>query len=270
MSDSFMELGTALCSALTVPKGCDRNWKNCRPDLERDQIQKITSGIDYFAPNITKSLVNEVAANIESLCGVVFHEPGYSFKSRTSWKALLTPYENLKSPFWDAYTTVLLVRDPYTRLWSHYHQWEIGKYDQNVDHWLSGYKEFGTFELSIIKNNFITQHLVPGFRRNLTKFDTEACTPSVIEHAKKVVDKFDIVLNFKDLSKESFLIVNKKLQLNAESFNGVHRQTRVTRDGKPPILTKSQASKFRKLNRCDYSIVKYANEKIKKLARDLR
>uniref|UniRef100_A0A7S3ZBB8 Sulfotransferase domain-containing protein n=2 Tax=Lotharella globosa TaxID=91324 RepID=A0A7S3ZBB8_9EUKA len=193
-------------------------------------------------------------------CGVVFHEPGWTNGLFNEDK--LGMYANVSAPFWDAYTTILLVREPWDRYFSHLHQLSILPkiFDSaNPSRFVNDRDPvFGDKQVALLRRNFITQHLVPGFRFDPT------CTEEALEHAKKVVDAFDLVLDMKYNFKTSSSLVEKKLgiELEASSEESGRRWIHNT-----PLLEGSAKDKFMSDNRCDYAVVEHARMRMKKLQR---
>ena len=101
----------------------------------------------------------------------------------------------------------------------------------------------------------VPQHLVPGFREN------PVCTNSVLRLAKQVVDRFDYVIDLKDVHDESKQLIAEALGLNIE----VQKVLRAHRSYGVPEPTANEMARFREMNKCDYAIYEYANAKLYRL-----
>ena len=62
-------------------------------------------------------------------------------------------------------------------------------------------------QLKTQRDNFVTQHLVPGFREH------RECSIEVLRLAKQAVDRFSVVLNVADLPEESDLLAQRFLNI---------------------------------------------------------
>jgi hypothetical protein len=206
------------------------------------------------------------------LCGIVMDEPGEENKRKDNFGDMerYQP-QNLKASFWDAWETVLLVRDPWGRFLSHFrmnHRWKKkGLSPVLAD--LADARTVGT------RVNYNMQHLVPGLRAN-----PRECNKADLEHAKKVVDRFSLILNFVDLPAESTLLacavlgtppenqINKQVS-SVRLRHIIKNNTQKAQDhlGGAP---EEEFQAFKKENQCDYDIVTYANQKVSALAHDVR
>jgi hypothetical protein len=118
---------------------------------------------------------------------VIFSEQGWIHRSDASM-GTMARFAQLNCSFWDSYRTVLLIRHPITRYLSHLRMnynndynflWKHARDDSN----------------KLLRQNFLTQHLVPGFRHN---HGVKACSNEVLNYAKRVIDKYDLVLEIND------------------------------------------------------------------------
>mmetsp|Transcript_30380 Transcript_30380/g.73949 ORF Transcript_30380/g.73949 Transcript_30380/m.73949 type:complete len:225 (-) Transcript_30380:64-738(-) len=200
---------------------------------------------------------------ISPLCGMVFNEPGCVHRKQKSF-GQMERYQNFSSSLWKAYATVLLVRDPWHRYYSHVKQLNFNRrrgdhgmknIENNINDVVDNQGEyFGTPEVTLAATNFLTQHLVPGFRSRPLE-----CTNQDIQHAKQAVDSFDLVLNLFDTWQPSSQhILHSTLNLHIEYF-----PTRVAVHRSAPQLNPSQYQRFFEKNRCDFAIVEYVNNRIR-------
>eukprot|EP00465_Bigelowiella_longifila_P001411 CAMPEP_0185269594 /NCGR_PEP_ID=MMETSP1359-20130426/40256_1 /TAXON_ID=552665 /ORGANISM="Bigelowiella longifila, Strain CCMP242" /LENGTH=196 /DNA_ID=CAMNT_0027860825 /DNA_START=253 /DNA_END=843 /DNA_ORIENTATION=+ len=176
-------------------------------------------------------------------------------------------YNDLQSSFWDAYTTVLLVRDPWERYLSHLEKWSFLSrfpvFQAAPDNILSDSHEiFGLFPVKILRQNFITQHLVPEFRKHPLN-----CTDDILHIAKNAVDRFDFVFDFSGLPKESLSILKMKFGVNAADI--AKNSSHITGLVWPPP-TKEQKIRFSLMNECDYQILVHAHKKIRTMHLELK
>eukprot|EP00466_Bigelowiella_natans_P006267 jgi/Bigna1/79049/fgenesh1_pg.59_\ len=260
--------GTSLCQDLSQHFECNTtHLKNCRPDSVENRFKAVV-GKDWRDPSITSE---EAKMGMETfddpLCGLAFNEPAYLKRTERNFEPMAR-YKDLESKFWDAYTTMLLVRDPWERYLSHLLQWSFIHHFQFHDDkpapdiiLSDSDKVFGSYEVKVLRKNFITQHLVPGFRRN-----PSVCTEKVLQSAKRAVDRFDIVLDFKGLPIESASILEAQFGLHATPPAEGDRITGVI--WPPP--SEHQAIKFKSINECDYKLLEYARKKIIKKYQKLK
>eukprot|EP00467_Chlorarachnion_reptans_P024859 CAMPEP_0114518190 /NCGR_PEP_ID=MMETSP0109-20121206/18307_1 /TAXON_ID=29199 /ORGANISM="Chlorarachnion reptans, Strain CCCM449" /LENGTH=127 /DNA_ID=CAMNT_0001698785 /DNA_START=745 /DNA_END=1124 /DNA_ORIENTATION=+ len=107
-----------------------------------------------------------------------------------------------------------------------------------------------------IGNNFITQHLVPDFRR----YPPLPCNEDILNRAKLAVDNFDVVLDLIDMQNDSYDLISIKL---GESIQNKMRSSylKTMFNKSKPIDTADEIKQkklFNEANLCDIEIVKYA------------
>mmetsp|Transcript_17865 Transcript_17865/g.24939 ORF Transcript_17865/g.24939 Transcript_17865/m.24939 type:complete len:351 (+) Transcript_17865:152-1204(+) len=286
--------GTDLCSAFARKGGCSVDiMRNCKVnDFTAERIESITGGIQYNSADITPKMTAKIAKhkNLQKLiCGDVFSEPGCTRQFDQDFGAM-TQYQNLSSSFWDAYKTVLLVRDPWPRYVSHLYQENViqgemismaAKVPKAVDFWLndSNASPFGQERVALLRNNFITQHIVSDFRKkaavslvsSASFSSSPVCTDEVLEQALRAVDNFDVILNMSDLKEESLQIAEKYLGLSRSLFEHLENSkgSRVTGIAYP-TPSKQKFEEFKLRNRCDYAVVAHANARIKAMALEIK
>mmetsp|Transcript_17968 Transcript_17968/g.29261 ORF Transcript_17968/g.29261 Transcript_17968/m.29261 type:complete len:337 (+) Transcript_17968:109-1119(+) len=259
--------GSSLCVDLSLQRDCRATLgANCRPDRVQVRFEKLI-GKKWRAADITPEEAKMgLEAFDEEACNFVFSEMGLR-RETNNFGLSMDRYRDLSSSFWDAYTTVLLVRDPWERYLSHLNQWGFIASKDVADGSISdavlsdSHKVFGAFQVKILRQNFITQHLVPDFRRNPLN-----CSNEILEKAKNSVDRYDIVLDFKEYPEETSSILLKEFGIRSDNTSKAHE--RITKI-KWPAPQKSQAIKFAKINKCDYEVVKYARRRILKASQSL-
>eukprot|EP00656_Telonema_subtile_P009099 TRINITY_DN14267_c0_g1_i1.p2 TRINITY_DN14267_c0_g1~~TRINITY_DN14267_c0_g1_i1.p2 ORF type:complete len:141 (-),score=33.57 TRINITY_DN14267_c0_g1_i1:95-517(-) len=105
------------------------------------------------------------------------------------------------------------------------------------------------------RQNFLTQHLVPGFRAK----NPGKCSNLVLQRAKRVIDRFDLVLNLVDLPALSSIVVEYHLNISSYLDNtAIDTQDLATfRIGTNHSDARSEDQRrerreFNKTNQCDF------------------
>ena len=131
--------------------------RNCR--MDRFEYKQVTAGLDWDSPLMTEELSRKMKKEIPELCGVVFNEPGWTCRTKSHFGSGMEVKQHLNSSFWDAYTTILLYRDPWERYLSHLSEWQVvdGNHPATVEEVLGTDGVFGDYKIDILKRNFITQ-----------------------------------------------------------------------------------------------------------------
>uniref|UniRef100_A0A7S4DQ21 Sulfotransferase domain-containing protein n=1 Tax=Lotharella globosa TaxID=91324 RepID=A0A7S4DQ21_9EUKA len=251
--------GTALCWALTSLGGCSHYHRdikrNCRMDSYGEPYRKGTDGFEWDSANITSSAVQQGMATVPSLCGVVFNEPGWMHRHENTFGEM-ERYRDMDAPFWDAYTTILIVRDPWPRYYSHVRMLKLFQEQDDsemssVDDLVRNQGPFDDDEMRVASTNFLTQHLVPEFRQ-----DPSNCTQEVLRRAMAAVDRFDHVFNFfGHAHEESEYVLQSLLGVWIDDF-----KTRRVSHRRAPLLTDDQKRIFDAKNQCDLAVIDYVNE----------
>ena len=267
--------GTDACAAHRISRGCKVNpWWNCRlTGYAATRWLNKSSGFYPTHPNITAELVQRGEQSTSSICGIVAVEQGFKGlrRSRGNIRYLSS------CSFWHAYTTVLLVRDPWMRFVSHYKMLQL----QNAGTVGSGAQPLVPDELLNASNphsariwnlwnNFFTKHLVPGFR--------STCTPKTLQTGQEVIDRFAVVLNIVDFPLQSAHIalvrLNWSLSLDHEAgAERVGALGHIIFTGSNVHKDYIQSSRrfrtaFAKANTCDDALVAHANARVHRLYRE--
>mmetsp|Transcript_24371 Transcript_24371/g.34076 ORF Transcript_24371/g.34076 Transcript_24371/m.34076 type:complete len:335 (+) Transcript_24371:36-1040(+) len=254
--------GSSLCVDLSLQRGCSKTLgANCRPDKVQARFEKLI-GKKWRAADISPDEVKKGLKTFNTeVCNFVFSEMGLR-RETNNFGPSMDRYRDLSSSFWDSYTTVLLIRDPWERYLSHLNQWDFIS-GQDVaggrvsDAILSDRHEvFGEFQVKILRQNFITQHLVPDFRRSPLN-----CTEEILQKAKNAIDRYDIVLDFKMYPDETSSILEAEFGIRTDNTTKAHE--RITHISWP-APNKFQAISFQQINKCDYEVVKYARKRMLK------
>ena len=110
--------GTAFCAAWCAQRSCKYpigRGRNCRlvqfghVDWRR-HFKKLSGGYLWHDLSLTREIVNATMSKLPMLCGIIMNEPAYEGAFTG-----MERFEQPRSPFWRAYTSVLLVRDPLHR-----------------------------------------------------------------------------------------------------------------------------------------------------------
>uniref|UniRef100_A0A7S2U429 Sulfotransferase domain-containing protein n=1 Tax=Lotharella oceanica TaxID=641309 RepID=A0A7S2U429_9EUKA len=260
--------GSALCYAFVSLGGCSRYYRdikrNCRIDTYREVFRKAAGGLEWDSANITSSAVKRGMVMVPNLCGVVFNEPGWMHRHENNFGAM-ERYRNLSAPFWDAYTTVLVVRDPWDRYYSHVRMLKLFQEQDDsdmsdVENLVNNQGPFDDDEMRIASTNFLTQHLVPEFRH-----DPSNCTQETIRRAVRAVNRFDHVFNFfGDSHVESEYIMQSLFGVWIDDF-----KTRRVTHRRPPSLSPGQRRVFEEKNQCDLQIISHVNKMLHRRSRCL-
>ena len=252
--------GTYLCALYESLNSLPATFQgeNCRVNItDQDKL---------FRPHILTSEASEILESYNVRRHLVMSEQGYVDPSGDVQAKDLSRFVDLTVPFWDTFQTILLVRDPVDRILSFYRMWGI-EGDKIDDIFLP------TFQLRADpydeqRFNFITSHIVPGYRSE--RKHPGDCPRNVIAAAKRVIDKFDAVLNLSDLQKESLLIIADLLGIKSGQKISMPDRQQTRRSKKvtstAATLTPSRREKLQSFNRCDIEVVAYANAKVKRLA----
>ena len=260
--------GTDACAAHRISRGCKVNpWWNCRlTDYAATRWQNKSSGFYPTHPNITAELVQRGEQSTSSICGIVAVEQGWTGLGRSPGNIRYLS----SCSFWHAYTTVLLVRDPWMRFVSHYKMLQLQNAGKVIPDELLNASNPHSARIWNLWNNFFTKHLVPGFR--------STCTPKTLQAGQEVIDRFAVVLNIVDFPLQSAHIalvrLNWSLSLNHEagakrvgaSWHGIFTGSNVHNDH-------IQASRrfrtaFADANTCDDALVAHANARVHRLYRE--
>lgn len=113
---------------------------------------------------------------------VVFSEQGWIHRSDQSMGPM-DRFARLNGSFWHSYHTVLLVREPVERYVSHLRMLYNGDEQQM---WAHARDE----RHLLLRRNFLTQHLVPGFRHD---GGVDNCSDAVVARGKQVMAAYDFV-----------------------------------------------------------------------------
>ena len=259
--------GTDACAAHRISRGCTvQPHRNCRlSGPARAMWLNKTSGLHPTHPDLTAELVHRGEQSDRSICGIVAVEQGWTGLGYTPGH---TRYLGSCS-FWHAYTTVLLVRDPWMRFVSHYnmHQKTVGdSAAQSLPDELLNLSNPHSARIWYLWNNFFTKHLVPGFR--------DSCTPDTIRKGQEVIDRFAVVLNIVDFPVHSAHIASVRLNwsLSRDHEAGAKRVGKLgsvifTGLGKDNIHKASRRFRiaFAEANTCDHALVAHANARVHRL-----
>ena len=267
------------CVAHRLSRGCSVEvYWNCRlTGYATTRWLNKTSGLHPTHHNLTAALVQRGAQSTASICGIVSEEQGWTGLGRSPGKYR---YGALASSFWDAYNTVLLVRDPWMRFVSHYKMLNtMLQKNTNEKNLTAGAQSLPDHLLNIsdtrskrtwmLWNNFFTRHLVPGFR---------SCTSETVRRGQEVIDRFTIVLNIVDFPVQSAHIASARLNWSL-SLDHEAGAKRVGTFGSR-VFTGSEVHKdyiqasrrfrttFSQANTCDHALVAHANARVHLLYRE--
>ena len=272
--------GTDACAAHRPSRGCsvDVYW-NCRlTGYATTHWLNKTSGLHPTHPDLTAELGQRGAQSKQSICGIVSEEQGWTGLGRSPGSIR---YGNLASSFWDAYTTVLLVRDPWMRFVSHYNMLQntnqknmtagvVGSGAQSLPDELMNMSDTRSKRPTwMLWNNVFTRHLVPGFR---------SCTSETVRRGQEVIDRFTVVLNIVDFPIQSAHIASARLNWSL-SLDHEAGAKRVGTFGSR-VFTGSEVHKdyiqasrrfrttFSQANTCDHALVAHANARVHLLYRE--
>ena len=293
--------GTALCRALRLARGCklgDLN-SNCRMQGKAtdDWLSAVPSGWD--GPSITSADAARGFVRAPHLCNILMSEIAFEehhSRNHTGWPT--TPHFTYgpKEPFWRAFTTVLLVRDPWARFVSHVDEFRqlrgfwtrklwLNQPSIDLDCWnvtcgkhlVEGLLSAQDYPYVRIWHNFLTSHLVAGFNTDW-RLGPSACSQkaagasvlaaSVLRRALQAVDRVTLVLNPSDLPQLSETVIKAHLGLPWFSFNVVpsERRSRAGLHSWSWGATRQQRMRFDQANECDHAVVLHANSKLSFLA----
>ena len=124
-------------------------------------------------------------------------------------------------------------------------------------------------QLKMQRENFVTQHLVSGFRTH------RECLSEVVRLAKQAVDRFTVVLNMADLPEDSDLLAQRFLNIHTVGGE-LDRQVGLANIHSPQTRTPAHAgahvnnTDFEAANKCDMDIVEYANDRVRRDAAAIR
>ena len=107
-------------------------------------------------------------------------------------------------------------------------------------------------QLKTQRDNFVTQHLVPGFREH------RECSIEVLRLAKQAVDRFSVVLNVADLPEESDLLAQRFLNIRTLG-DELDRQVGLAnihhrRCGPRRARGRASSAQFEAANKCDMEV----------------
>ena len=268
--------GTDACAAHRLSRGCSVNaYWNCRlTGYATTRWLNKTSGLHPTHPDLTAELVQRGAQSTPSICGIVSEEQGWTGLGNSPGKIRYMG----SCSFWDAYTTVLLVRDPWMRFVSHYKMLQkqdsmtagvAGSGAQSLPDELMNRSNTRSTRVWNLWNNFFTKHLVPGFRM---------CTSEALRRGKEAIDRFTVVLNIIDFPTQSAHIASARLSWSL-SLDHEAGAKRVGTFGSA-IFTGSEVHKdsiqasrrfrtaFSQANTCDHALVAHANARVHLLYRE--
>ena len=118
-------------------------------------------------------------------------------------------------------------------------------------------------QLKTQRDNFLTQHLVPGFREH------RECSIEVVRLAKQAVDRFSVVLNVADLPEESDLLAQRFLNIRTVG-DELDRQVGLANihssQTRTPAGARVRSAQFEAANKCDTDAVEYANDRVRREA----
>lgn len=257
--------------------------RNCRL-LQGGQVNYVMDfrlrsqhiGWDY--PEVTERLVQHYFTKTPELCGLVMNEPTYAMSRGATMARFERPFLSV-APFWTAYTTIFLVRDPLERFLSHVTltcrnnltslPWTNGGPKScSSGGKLTSIKRL--FDFHTLREfggaDYFTYHLVPRFERG---YCDEFSGRLVLQHAIEAVNAFDLVLNVADLPRETTLILHRFLSLEVSAKIGQaesgYRTRRMSHLGGASVSDES-LERFSLANRCDIALVSHANSRVRALA----
>ena len=231
-------------------------------DYAATRWQNKSSGFYPTHPNITAELVQRGEQSTSSICGIVAVEQGWTGLGRSPGNIRYLS----SCSFWHAYTTVLLVRDPWMRFVSHYKMLQLQNAGKVIPDELLNASNPHSARIWNLWNNFFTKHLVPGFR--------DSCTPDTIRKGQEVIDRFAVVLNIVDFPVHSAHIASVRLNwsLSRDHEAGAKRVGKLgsvifTGLGKDNIHKASRRFRiaFAEANTCDHALVAHANARVHRL-----
>ena len=264
--------GTTVCKTLRISRGCRFNsWTNCKFAVSSEQSWlNATNGKGFRSANISRNQVDSGMAHTPGLCGVVANEPGYHLTWGHGKAWMPHRFDGGDHPFWRAYHTVLLVRDPWKRFVSHLLMAAKTRprlLALMINSTSNTVKDSARTLTKVVYqlpgswwHNFMTRHLVYNFRE---------CGNASLQVALSSVDRFTTVLNFADFPLESACVATKALNASFV-WNRTARAnpTSATIGGAP--TSETWRSAFIAANQCDYAVVERANRRLRSASKACR
>jgi hypothetical protein len=268
--------GSEACEAHCRSRQCPKSqcmvkyaWplrmRNCRMGHSLEPLWNNATGHrDFRDASISTKAVANGMERVWQLCGIIANEPASPHHRLGD----MLRFDGSDHPFWTAYTTVLLVRDPVDRFLSHVH----------MVHADMSLVLNSTRQLGPIGDNFLSRHLVPGF-------SARGCNNQTLHHALGIVNRFDVVLNIVDHWEWSSLVANALLnwtltpppavaQVANSSQSEMRPKLPARFSGRAPDIHASASPTwlmaFKKQNYCDIELVASANARLAQLAGQVR
>ena len=281
--------GTYLCHALAGrPRrnhpnggGCsfDSLNKNCRLPFPLESAWESTVGSSPTSSAVTKDEVLHGMHALPELCSILMNEPGSVDKKKDHFDNM-ERYDvaNLGKGFWDAWQTVLMVRDPWSRFLSHFKMNRMFR-KKGLSAILAA-PSWNT-DATRTRVNYATQHLIPGLR-----LAPDGCSSDNLKHAVAAMEGFDVVLNFVDFPAESTLLACVYLGIvpppggkRYADVRSIKKEARFGTDNDAGLseperklggATQAEFETFRAENLCDYELVNQTNNRITSMARAIK
>ena len=254
--------GTFLCQL-------HRKWYGQPQNTTSNCVSSHPKGRALFRPSITPEQARQRLGEDPFLTNLVMSEPGWTYRRKDNFGDMMR-FRYLDASFWDTYTTILLVRDPVDRFLSYARMKRLIHEKEGGEGWEGVQKLVATdvpHTLEKQRTNFLTQHLVPGVRAD----PSSRCSAMAVAWGKKVIDRYDAVLNIADMPLESYKVLRHTF--GRDDFEvplpmkKLRRHEHLT--SAAALLNETGRLLLEDHNRCDAELVAYANARVKEMAENV-